>query len=264
MTRPEDDEIPLSYDESMDRNAFEEYAAERLDEALWAKLEDVLWDDTFDLQPEEYARLEEFTGYGQYTTAAIGLITFGFLRVGRLVLARNRGAISNLLRRRSSSTPPPSSGSSSPFQQPGSPPIPLTTATNPSSPPKSPSMGWTIFHICFDLTLSYVASFIAPIVLVDELTVAEACVDMPLLPGPSVVADTFCPVTQRELKILQAQAVTEEHQQALREPSPSSLYLQALIQFARNCDIRQRNNSTGEGDDDWVENLTSDNERFDN
>lgn len=238
---------------SMDRETFEEYALQRIEDAIWERLEDVVWDESFNLEKEEYDRLEEYTGYGPTTTTAIGLLTFGFLRGSRLLVRRH--VLPLWQQRRHTPTAPPSPLVQSP------PPVSPTGIPRPSLPLLQPTTSssrnsstfWTVVHIVVDIALSYTASLVAPLMLVDDMEVAQACVDMPVVLEKSTIADEFCPIVQRELTHLQQQ----QHKDVDVLEHPQSLYLQALVNFARNCQIREsssskhlRNNDDDNDDDD--------------
>lgn len=57
-----------------------------------------------------------------------------------------------------------------------------------------------------------------PVLLVDEDRVAAACIDMPLKPGPSSIADTYCPAVVHQLAALHQQASSEARRQASEQP----------------------------------------------
>lgn len=119
---------------------------------------------------------------------------------------------------------------------------PFTKAANPDAlPPRSKRgfIGRSIWFV-FDSVLSLMVGANVSAVYTDKEAIRQQIVDLPLVSGRSLVADSLCDELVRELRqVRNERDPTLARLQNQKESTPASYYMDGIIQFCQNCERRR-------------------------
>lgn len=119
---------------------------------------------------------------------------------------------------------------------------PFTKAANPDVvPPRSKRgfIGRSIWFV-FDSVLSLMVGANISMIYTDKTAIRQQIVDLPLVSGRSLVADSLCDELVNELRQVQnEQDATFRRLQNQTERTPASYYMDSIIQFCQNCERRR-------------------------
>jgi hypothetical protein len=210
----------------------------KVDEMQGAAKED------FRLEKIERQRLLEINNLGLAEGVAAGLLSLVVLRrmrgsLLRRIYANQQKQQSAAQGPHQSPFVPPTGGSTNPFAPPAPPP-PTAGSSSRSTPRQGPVMffmGWLLDGVA-SLSIAATVSFAytnAPAIL-GQLSA------LPLVEGRSTVARHFCPDVVKELQAIRhaaPAAVDDDNDDVDLVNHPQTKQLQAVIQFAENCQRRQ-------------------------
>lgn len=191
-------------------------------------------------EPEKQV-FRQMSGMGIKEGIAAGIVTFLVLRRGPIYVARW------VYQRRMAKQAPPGDGSYqlSPPTTPtstGSTGNPFQTAIRPDFPRSRNVVVRTIWF-AFDSVLSLMMAASVSMAYTDTDHIRQQLVELPLLQGRSLTADTLCDDIVQEL-----QKIKEEQNPAyqrlsklnrLDQKTPASFYLEAIEEFCQNCQRRR-------------------------
>lgn len=205
----------------------------------------------YSMGEKEKEILSQLHGMGIKEGVAAGLVTFFILRrgpiyVGRWVLKRRQQSQSYQQQSSQGFKPlentggyqftDPNAATTNPFQR----------VANPSNPqfPRSKNIVIRSIWFAFDSVLSLMMAASISMAYTDTDRIRQQLVELPLIPGKSLTADSLCDEIVQELrKVQQEHNPTYERLKRINNNShgstPASYYLEGIVGFSENCQRRQ-------------------------
>lgn len=192
----------------------------------------------FQMGEQEKQVFRQMTGMGIKEGIVAGVVTFLVLRRGPIYVSRW------VYQRRMAKQAPPGDGSYqlSPPTATGPNGNPFQTSLRPDFP-RSKNVVLRTIWFAFDSVLSLMMAASVSMAYTDTDKIRQQLVELPLLEGRSLTADTLCDDIVQELqKIKSEQNIAYQRLSKLNrlgEKTPASFYLEAIEEFCQNCQRRR-------------------------